>query len=200
MSKTTEFSAQAVVSGLKNLSASAKALHARKDALEAQIAAHRDAPISLEDFAQFLRKWVSARAVRYGTAIKARTLISNEQQFGMQVDPLNLKPWSALEQYANADVKIFDIFSRGSVIFSDRDGAAIDAFCYFLPEIVEAKLMAEIKAACGARWGNEGALPIADRLEAINDLRQKLADLQPEIRRVEAEIASVSSALSGSDD
>ena len=200
MSKNTEVSTKAIVSGLKNLSASAKALHAKKDELKGQIAALHDAPVSLEDFAVYLRKWISVRAANYSAGIQAVELVNPAREFGDGFQPMNTKSWRELEMLSNANARVFSLFKSSSVLFNQRDTPAIDAFCYFLPEIVEAKLMDQITKSCAARWGNHSVPPIAQRIEAIEEYQKQLEAMKPEIEQLDAEIANASSALSGSDD
>lgn len=195
MAKTDEQSLPSIVSALKALSSRAKALRAKVDTINGQINALSDAPVSLDDFATYLRKWVDRRAAQYGSGLNAAALVTESRHASDGNEPLNSKSWSELEGYAKAHGNVFSIFHRSAVIFNQRESLLIDAFCFFMPDVVFQKLFDQIKKDCGGRWGNDDATPIAQRIKSIKAFNAELATLQPEVKKVEAEIGSVSSAI-----
>lgn len=195
MPKTTESSLPGVVSALKALATRLKNLRTKVSTINEQIDALRNAPVSLDDFLRYLRQWVDRRGEIYANGIKAQTLVNKSQGFGDGVENMNCKSWDDLEGYAALPANAASMFYKGGMIFNSRDSVPIDMVCFFMPDVVFEKLSGLVKKDCAARWGNEDAMPINDRIKAIKAFKAELARLKPEIAEVDAEISGVSGAI-----
>jgi len=189
MTKPTESPLKSVTSSLKALSANAKELRAKKAALNEQLRALRAAPVSLEDFAKYLRNWVAHHGDIYKKSLWLHAM--NEPRMGHQTAIMET-PFEELERVSQ--LPVFYPFPEMSVLNSNR-GSMIDALCFFMPETVFEKLFSAIQEACGKRWGNTEFLPLAQRVEAIDTLLAEINLIAPKLNAVEAEVAEISAVI-----
>lgn len=183
-----------VISTLKALAQKSRALHTRINAINGEVGALRQAPVSLEDFALYLKKWITNKGENYTRMLRINELKQGPiyPSDGTRKD-MSRVSWEELEASSNSHH--FKLFPDMSVIFNIRDALPIEQLCFFMPEVVFEKLYAVMKDSIGTRWGNGDVMPVAQRVETIKALNLEQGALEVEVRSIDAEIASASAAI-----
>lgn len=188
MTKSPDTSLSSITSTLKKLSARAKELRAKTSSHEEEIRALRDAPVSLEDFAQYLRKWIEQKGGSYANQLWFQDLTTDAIGFR----PPNKLSWIELENTAHTPK--FWPFPQRSDLYLSR-APALEFLCFFMPEAVFEKLFSEVKKQGGRRWGNTDAMPIAQRVTTIEALTVEIEKMRPELNTAEFEISKISGLI-----
>lgn len=188
MTKSPDTSLAAITSTLKRLSARAKELRAKTSSYEEEIRSLRDAPVSLDDFAQYLRKWIEQKGGSYANQLWFHDLTTEQMGFR----PPNKLAWSELESTAHTPK--FWPFPQRSDLFLSR-APALEFLCFFMPEVVFEKLFSEVKKQGGRRWGNTDLMPVAQRVTTIETLTAEIEKMRPELNAAESEISKISGLI-----
>ncbi len=173
---------------------SANALRVRVAEISEKIRKVGEAPINLEDFGEYLRKWISARGAAYGAALNPAALLSADTFSRPDDLPLSRCSLARLDEMG-MDAR-FRLFGSFSVTARYDDCNPFDMLCFFFPEMVFEKLCAEIKTACGAAWPNGAQLPLAERRKQMGELARERDGLTAKIKDIQAEIDDADAALS----
>ena len=173
---------------------SANALRLRVAEISEKIRKVGEAPINLEDFGEYLRKWISARGAAYGAALNPAALLSADTGSRPDDQPLFRCSLARLDEMGmDARFRMF-----GSLSVTTRyDGCnPFDMLCFFFPEMVFEKLRTDIKTACGAAWPDGAQAPIAERRKVVAELARERDGLTAKIKGIQAEIDDADAALS----
>ena len=174
---------------------SANALRLRVAEISEKIRKVGEAPVNLEDFGEYLRKWISARGAVYCAALKPAALLSADTISRPDDLPLSRCSLARLDDMGIGDAR-FRLFGSLSVTARYDDCNPFDMLCFFFPERVFEKLCAEIKTACGAAWPNGAQLPLSERRKQMDDLAREREGLSAKIKDIQAEIDDADAALS----
>ena len=170
------------------------ALRVRVAEISEKIRKVGEAPINLEDFGEYLRKWISARGAAYGAALNPAALLSADTGSRPDDQPLFRCSLARLDEMGmDARFRMF-----GSLSVTTRyDGCnPFDMLCFFFPEMVFEKLRTDIKTACGAAWPDGAQAPIAERRKVVAELARERDGLTAKIKGIQAEIDDADAALS----
>lgn len=178
-----------VTAELKSLSARAKELRAKAESIRTEISALNDAPVSLADFAKYLKNYINARANVYQDSLWLPSLYQPKPG-----STLSLKdtPFAELERVSS--LSVFRPLPEMSEVHANR-GSTFDAFCFFMPETVFEKLYQAIENSVGKNWGNNDTMPVEKRLPAIKVLTAELEKVRPELKSAESEIEEISALI-----
>lgn len=190
MIKTTENQLSSVTTSLKSLSEKAKELRAKATSIKREISALNDAPVSLADFAKYLRNYLNARAEVYEESLWLHAL--HETKAGAD-RPLRDTAFSEFERVSSLNV--FRPLPSMSEAHMNR-GNTFDAFCFFMPEMVFEKLFSAIQNGAGRSWGHTEEMPVEKRIEAIKAFTSELEKLQPQVNAAESEMEEISALIS----
>jgi hypothetical protein len=170
------------------------ALRVRVAEISEKIRKVGEAPINLEDFGEYLRKWISARGAAYGAALNPAALLSADTFSRPDDLPLSRCSLARLDEMG-MDAR-FRLFGSLSVTARYDDCNPFDMLCFFFPEMVFEKLRTEIKTACGAAWPDGAQAPIAERRKVVAELARERDGLTAKIKDIQAEIDDADAALS----
>jgi hypothetical protein len=170
------------------------ALRVRVAEISEKIRKVGEAPINLEDFGEYLRKWISARGAAYGAALNPAALLSADTFSRPDDLPLSRCSLARLDEMG-MDAR-FRLFGSLSVTARYDDCNPFDMLCFFFPEMVFEKLRTEIKTACGAAWPDGAQAPIAERRKVVAELARERDGLTAKIKGIQAEIDDADAALS----
>ena len=173
---------------------SANALRLRVAEISEKIRKVGEAPINLEDFGEYLRKWISARGAAYGAALNPAALLSADTFSRPDDLPLSRCSLARLDEMG-MDAR-FRLFGSFSVTARYDDCNPFDMLCFFFPDMVFEKLRTEIKTACGAAWPDGAQAPIAERRKVVAELARERDGLTAKIKDIQAEIDDADAALS----
>lgn len=173
---------------------SANALRLRVAEISEKIRKVGEAPINLEDFGEYLRKWISARGAAYGAALNPAALLSADTFSRPDDLPLSRCSLARLDEMG-MDAR-FRLFGSLSVTARYDDCNPFDMLCFFFPEMVFEKLRTDIKTACGAAWPDGAQAPIAERRKVVAELARERDGLTAKIKGIQAEIDDADAALS----
>lgn len=190
MTKNTETD---VVGALKKVKNALESLRAKGADLDKQInevkeTIHRlqQAPISLEDFGVFLRATIVEKGRAWLKSVPASAFVSS----------------SYLGQEAAFHHQPFDAFEAGSLIqhnifrrLLSGEGAG-DAIFAIFPDQVSATILENLKKEIGDTWGNDDAVPIAERRTLIASLKKECAGLEAQRSALQNEIDAMVEVLS----
>lgn len=190
MTKSIDNPLSSVTTSLKALSAKAKDLRTKADAIKSEIRALNDAPVSLADFAKYLRSYVNTRAEVYENSLWLHGL--HETKAGAD-RTLRDTPFSEFERVSS--LSAFRPLPSMSEAHMNR-GSTFDAFCFFMPETVFEKLYSAIQNGAGRNWGHTEEMPVEQRIEVIKSLTAELEKLQPQVNAAESEMEEISTLIS----
>ena len=173
---------------------SANALRLRVAEISEKIRKVGEAPINLEDFGEYLRKWISARGAAYGAALNPAALLSADTFSRPDDLPLSRCSLARLDEMG-MDAR-FRLFGSLSVTARYDDCNPFDMLCFFFPEMVFEKLRTDIKTACGAAWPDGAQAPIAERRKVVAELARERDGLTAKIKDIQSEIDDADAALS----
>ena len=178
-----------VTAELKSLSARAKELRAKTESVRAKISALNDAPVSLADFAKYLKNYINVRAKVYQDSLWLTSLYQPKP--GSTIS-LKDTPFADLERVST--LSVFRPLPEMSEVHANR-GSTFDAFCFFMPEKVFEKLYPAIQNSVGESWGNTDTMPIEKRIAAIKELTAELEKVRPQLKSAESEIEEISTLI-----
>ena len=170
------------------------ALRVRVAEISEKIRKVGEAPINLEDFGEYLRKWISARGAAYGAALNPAALLSADTFSRPDDLPLSRCSLARLDEMG-MDAR-FRLFGSLSVTARYDDCNPFDMLCFFFPDMVFEKLRTEIKTACGAAWPDGAQAPIAERRKVVAELARERDGLTAKIKDIQSEIDDADAALS----
>ena len=173
---------------------SANALRLRVAEISEKIRKVGEAPINLEDFGEYLRKWISARGAAYGAALNPAALLSADTFSRPDDLPLSRCSLARLDEMG-MDAR-FRLFGSLSVTARYDECNPFDMLCFFFPDMVFEKLRTEIKTACGAAWPDGAQAPIAERRKVVAELARERDGLTAKIKDIQSEIDDADAALS----
>ena len=113
---------------------SANALRLRVAEISEKIRKVGEAPINLEDFGEYLRKWISARGAAYGAALNPAALLSADTFSRPDDLPLSRCSLARLDEMG-MDAR-FRLFGSLSVTARYDDCNPFDMLCFFFPDMV----------------------------------------------------------------
>ena len=174
---------------------SANALRLRVAEISEKIRKVGEAPINLEDFGEYLRKWISARGAAYGAALNPAALLIADNASRPDDPPLSRCSLARLDEMGIGDAR-FRLFGSLSVTARYDDCNPFDMLCFFFPDMVFEKLRTEIKTACGAAWPDGAQAPIAERRKVVAELARERDGLTAKIKDIQSEIDDADAALS----
>lgn len=172
------------------------ALRTHAAEIVAQIRKEGEAPVSLQDFGEYLRQWISARGVAYAAALNAAALLRQDYENRPNDPPLSRCSLTQLDAMGIGRDARFRLFGNLSVTVRYDGVNPIDMLCFFFPELVFEKLRAEIETACAAGWPSGVHAPLAERRKKIAELARERAALLAQINDIQAEIDEADAALS----
>lgn len=183
----------AVSEELQTLRDQQEAKRTRLGEIDAQVAALRAAPLSLEDFQGYLAKVVAERGREYGQGIGFREWVRPNRQTGHDSHvPAFEKPWSQFEDEDGNPVASAIIFPDRSILWKS---GGFDALCFFAPEMVTEKLAEQLQSEVGSKWGASAAPSVAERRALIAQLEEEREAVEDELQSVAQSIAEITGTL-----
>lgn len=170
------------------MSTQAKDIREKMSALNLEIAALRDAPVSLEDFRKYLLLWIEHKGKAYADKCFLHSVLADTDSFSA----LNKRPFSELESTAGS--RMFWPFPRSSELNLCNE-PMLNALCFFMPELVFEKLLLAMQEHYGQRWGNADAMPIEQRVARLEVLNREVSKLRPDLNAIESEISKISGLI-----
>lgn len=178
---------QAVAGDLEKLRARMGPLQERLAEIDGQVRSLREAPISLEEYAGYVAKFVASRGRLHGQGLRLRELVRPNRGTGFDAHvPAYLKPWESFESEDGSFVESSIQFSDSSNVW--RSGDVFGALCFFAPELVAERLHQQLHDDVSDKWAPTDSPPIAQR-------RALIAQLDQERGAVEAELGEVTQAI-----
>lgn len=159
---------------------------------EGQIAALGAPPINLEDFFPKLRAWIDAKGHAYARALNPEAVLGHSSLNCLFEVPVFRASLAMLDSMAISDRT--PLFGAMSVTVRPDAANSFDAFCFFLPDLVEEKLRQQITTACGERWKND-QIPAQDRRLQMADLHAQRSETKQQMTALQEEINEVKRAL-----
>lgn len=190
MAKTTEADVcsalKRVKTALESLRTNGTELDSRIQEIKQTISSLRQSPISLEDFGVFLRASIVQKGRAWLESAPVPFFLSREC-FGYPA-AFHTQPWEAFENGLLVNHSIF-----GKLLSGDMSGAAI---CAIFPDQVCAAILDNLKKKLGASWGNEDAVPVAERRTLIASLKEECAGLEAQRSALQNEIDAMVEVIS----
>ncbi len=148
-------------------------------------------PVSLADFEPYLR----AHVEQVGKAWMSRSaniLASRSHETAPNKQPLS---YFEPEPGELSGVSVFGEFTKPGGY--ERGAGGFEALCYFVPDLVVKRLMEQYRETCGARWGHEELMPVAQRRERLQELAANLEAARDARSQLAAELAQLQSDGAG---
>lgn len=151
------------------------------------------APLMLEDYGRAVEAHVRAMGDAWPGSMLAARLLSPSGMAGAV--PFNKRGWRDFE---SADGRVRNPLPEDAskVMFFDSY-SAVRAMCKLFPDRMAEAIMADVKSRIGEQWGNEDAVPVAERRTLIRDLSSERDALKARRDELRAEIDSLVGGLAG---
>lgn len=157
------------------------------------IAKIESAPLSLEDFGRAVEAHVRAMGDAWPGSMLSSRLLSPAGMAGAV--PFNKRGWRDFER-AGGQVSNPLPEDVSKVMFFDNH-SAVRAMCKLFPERMAEAILADVKARIGDQWGNEDAVPVAERRTLIADLSSERDALNARRNELQVELDSLVDGLAG---
>lgn len=146
-------------------------------------------PVSFDDWSHYLRQWVDAKGQAWMDARQVLHMCRDTKD----KKAMNGCSWTELEESCQHEF-----------FMDDRDpfdkGSAMDAMCFFMPEVVHSKLLEGLREKVGKRWGNDALPTVEERKTLVAELDEKKAELAQTRRVFNDELSQLMRLFTGGPD
>lgn len=188
----------------QNLSSALAAVHQERQALtnqqteigkkishcEQQIARLHNAPISLEDYGDYLRQAIKIKADTFERSfLSQRMRDPKDRRF-----PHNQEPW---EHFESGRAGILNGIL--GVNTDDNHSVGSNELCFYFGEVIHAALMRSLKKNHGPKnpWARDELMPVAERVQVIDALEQEVTELRQQKAQIYQQLKQISDSLKG---
>lgn len=187
----TDSKASGFLSELKETSAKAKALKQKIEAIDQQVTALRNMPVSLQDFKPYLAAWAQLKADSFVSSMRLQDVLAKRE--GSSSPAIVKTSWEELENLKT--LPYFSPFSYHSVLSDFRQEDTVGLVCYLFTEQVVDALHASLKDKCAHKWDNKELLEVKERELLISDFIAQREQLQKEFSTVQNELDSIAQEI-----
>lgn len=161
--------------------------------LKAEIKRLQDMPVSRADFSLILKEHIKAQSEQSsGRLVSALT--DAKPTFdgkGLEYDRYNRRPLKKLESsftgwlFSGMETDC-DFLSHSQL--ENGAGGIRSLLCFLFPDIIHDRIMQTVEEEIGEKWGN-------DDLPSVSERREKIIDMQNEIKDLEGKLAELDAAI-----
>ena len=162
--------------------------------LKAEIKRLRDMPVSRADFSLILKERIKAQ-----TEQSANHLVSaleqtkpNSDGDSLEFDRYNRRPLESLESNIHSGWLFsgmktdYDFLSYSQL--ENGSGGIRSLLCFLFPDTIHDRIMQTVNEKIGDKWGN-------DDLPSVSERREKIIDMQNEIKDLEGKLAELDAVI-----
>ena len=162
--------------------------------LKAEIKRLRDMPVSRADFSLILKEHIKAQ-----TEQSANHLVSaleqtkpNSDGDSLEFDRYNRRPLESLESNIHSGCFFsgmktdYDFLSYNQL--ENGSGGIRSLLCFLFPDTIHDRIMQTVNEKIGDKWGN-------DDLPSVSERREKIIDMQNEIKDLEGKLAELDAVI-----
>lgn len=162
--------------------------------LKAEIKRLRDMPVSRADFSLILKDHIKAQSEQNASRLVSalEQIKPNSDGNGLEFDRYNRRPLESLESnirsgWLFSGMKTdYDFLSYSQL--ENGAGGIRSLLCFLFPDIIHDRIMQTVEEEIGEKWGN-------DDLPSVSERREKIIDMQNEIKDLEGKLAELDAAI-----
>lgn len=162
--------------------------------LKAEIKRLRDMPVSRADFSLILKDHIKAQSEQNASRLVSalEQIKPNSDGNGLEFDRYNRRPLESLESnihsgwFFSGMKTDYDFLSYSQL--ENGAGGIRSLLCFLFPDIIHDRIMQTVEEEIGEKWGN-------DDLPSVSERREKIIDMQNEIKDLEGKLAELDAAI-----
>ena len=162
--------------------------------LKAEIKRLRDMPVSCADFSLILKDHIKAQSEQNASRLVSalEQIKPNSDGNGLEFDRYNRRPLESLESNIHSGWLFsgmktdYDFLSYSQL--ENGAGGIRSLLCFLFPDIIHDRIMQTVEEEIGEKWGN-------DDLPSVSERREKIIDMQNEIKDLEGKLAELDAAI-----
>jgi hypothetical protein len=162
--------------------------------LKAEIKRLRDMPVSRADFSLILKDHIKAQSEQNASRLVSalEQIKPNSDGNGLEFDRYNRRPLESLESnihsgwFFSGMKTDYDFLSYSQL--ENGVGGIRSLLCFLFPDIIHDRIMQTVEEEIGEKWGN-------DDLPSVSERREKIIDMQNEIKDLEGKLAELDAAI-----
>ena len=162
--------------------------------LKAEIKRLRNMPVSRADFSLILKDHIKAQSEQNASRLVSalEQIKPNSDGNGLEFDRYNRRPLESLESnihsgwFFSGMKTDYDFLSYSQL--ENGAGGIRSLLCFLFPDIIHDRIMQTVEEEIGEKWGN-------DDLPSVSERREKIIDMQNEIKDLEGKLAELDAAI-----
>lgn len=157
-----------------------------------QIKAIENEPMGIDDFSIYLRRWVEAKGRKFSESLRVEAIFQ-ERAIDRDHPPIAKCGFGPLEAYIEHD--FMKIFGELSSLHNPNAGDRFGMLCFFMPDVISEKLIAEVKTRYADKWPGGIDTTVAQRKATISNLVSERETTKAQADAIQAEIEEAETAL-----
>lgn len=180
------------IADMKKRSDDLALLKARIVEIDGDIKTIKNAPMGIDDFCIYLRRWVDAKGRKFAESLRVEAIFG-ERVIDRDHPPIAKCGIGPLEAFIEHDS--LNIFGEFSSLHNPNAGSRFGMLCFFMPDAVYEKLSQQIKTDYAGRWPGGIDTTVAQRKATIANLLSERGVVEAQASAIRAEIEEAETAL-----
>ena len=193
--KPTTNALNTVIEEINGKKAGISSIQAQIEDINSQVQAVLAGKLSIDDFRGLLGSWIFQKGQDFSRSLNVQGIMDTDGANRPGQPPLVQMSLGALDELQIGVRPNFWFFGYLSCASQHNRSDYFSCMCYFFPQVVQDRIMEDIRQKCGESWPSDVGECVLKRRLTVNELHKQRDELKAKAGAIQADIAAIETAL-----